>query len=661
MTNAPTKERSNFSEADGEILLDHAAACIEAALEGKPLPRFENPLANAPVVGIFVSLKRGSILRACCGSLNESQYEPLGVLIEAAAQRAALKDVRFPRISGGELPSLDLEVSVMHHLKTMSTNPNLRIKELTIGRHGLIITHPQGRGLLLPQVAAENTWDEPTFLQQVCRKANLPTDTWLRPEAELKQFSATIFHRQAKNADLDFRELPDSVGLDVFQYAKDLVAKGPAKAGKAPDSLKTPVSPTGWGLLIQTSGGRTEAAFRKDGTLGDLILKTASSLHNPGKSSANQIKNFLAFSHPIPLHPEDFPDRLRGLPIGVAITARKGTRTSVVIKKGPNDPVTDVLKEMGETPQTWAKSGAVLQCHLILNLTEPEKLEKKTPPVSGMIHGVRPPAVAGTFYPGTEKDLQADLTRFFKQFNREDKRKVRAVMLPHAGWKYCSDIIADTLGRIKIPDIVVIIGPKHTPLGSRWSISNAKRWKIPGAEIPLDEESVAYLAAHVKELEKEELAHQKEHGIEVILPFLHHLNPNVRIAPIVVGPGTYDDFVRFGNSLKQFRDRLTADGDDCLFIISSDLNHFAEDKVNREQDKKALDAFKSGNSRLLFDTCVENQISMCGMRPAVAVISSLGVDVEKHCPDIEVVRYETSARISNDPSRVVGYAGALLG
>jgi AmmeMemoRadiSam system protein B len=300
-----------------------------------------------------------------------------------------------------------------------------------------------------------------------------------------------------------------------------------------------------------------------------------------------------------------------------------------------------------------------LYCHLVLNLSKPDEI-RKSPSPSGMVNGVRLPAVAGKFYPGSESEAKAELDRYFISCNLEEKIWARAVMLPHAGWKFCGDIIAETLGRVHIPDLVVIVGPKHTPLGSRWSISSARSWKIPGAEIPLDEESVAYLAANIKGLEKEELAHQKEHGIEVLLPFLHYLNPNVRIAPIVVGSGTHQDFVDFGKSLKRFRDRLAADGDDCLFIISSDLNHFAEDRTNRELDKKALDAFTSGDTERLFNTCVENNISMCGMRPAVAVISSLDLHVEKHCPDIKVVRYETSARVTMDPTRVVGYAGAYL-
>ncbi len=659
MTNAPQKERSSFSEEEGQVLLDHAAASIMAALTKKPRPPFAHPLATSPVAGVFVSLKRGVVLRSCCGSLSEKSLNPLGELLQAAAERSALADVRFPSITIKEWPSLDLEVSVMHHLQVMPTNPNLRINNLTIGRHGLIISHNNNRGLLLPQVAAENNWDAPSFLQQVCRKASLPEDTWLRPDAELKQFSATIFHRYPEKRDIHFDVVFPEILTLAFQYASELVEKGPERASTMPPQLSMTVSPTGWGILIQSFGNQTEAAFQDSGSLGELINRTARSIHQPGKPDSNKIKEFLAFSHPIPLIPEDFPKRLASIQKGNAVTAQKGDRTAVVIKQGPQDPIDQALRQFGQQPSSWATSGVELHCHLVTSLLKSE--ERISSPPLVVSKGIRLPAVAGTFYPNSAEALKTQLDGYFATYNQSPKRRVRAVMLPHAGWKFCGDIVAETLGQIEIPDFVVVIGPKHTPLGSKWSISDAKSWQIPGAEIKLDEESVAYFASRVKGLEKEELAHQKEHCVEVLLPFLHYLNPKVKIAPILIGSGTHDQLVEFGRILKRFRERLDADGDGCLFVISSDMNHFAEEKINRELDQKALDAFITGDTQKLFDTCTEYKISMCGMRPAVAVISSLGVDAKRHCPDIEIIRYETSARISNDPKRVVGYAGALLG
>ncbi|MCB1087983.1 MAG: AmmeMemoRadiSam system protein B, partial [Verrucomicrobiae bacterium] len=91
--------------------------------------------------------------------------------------------------------------------------------------------------------------------------------------------------------------------------------------------------------------------------------------------------------------------------------------------------------------------------------------------------------------------------------------------------------------------------------------------------------------------------------------------------------------------------------------VSSDMNHFANDTENRRRDALALEQLQAADPQGLYDVCRENRISMCGLRPAVAVVRALE---QERRPEVEVTRYDTSARVSGDPSRVVGYAGAVL-
>ena len=96
-----------------------------------------------------------------------------------------------------------------------------------------------------------------------------------------------------------------------------------------------------------------------------------------------------------------------------------------------------------------------------------------------------------------------------------------------------------------------------------------------------------------------------------------------------------------------------------LLVISSDMNHFATDAENRRLDRIALDALKTLDPAKLFHTVREHQISMCGMLPAVAVLETLRkLDRLRR---YEEVAYATSADVSGDKRRVVGYAGALIG
>jgi AmmeMemoRadiSam system protein B len=93
-------------------------------------------------------------------------------------------------------------------------------------------------------------------------------------------------------------------------------------------------------------------------------------------------------------------------------------------------------------------------------------------------------------------------------------------------------------------------------------------------------------------------------------------------------------------------------------IVSSDMNHYADDQDNRRRDRLALDALATGDPKLLIDTCRAHEISMCGLVPAAFVLETLRQ--LGHAVKVRELRYSTSADVSGDKSSVVGYAGALF-
>lgn len=136
----------------------------------------------------FVTLKKKGRLRGCIGYTEA--VAPLFKVVQECAVAAAAEDPRFPPVSAGELPSIDLEISVLTPLAP------IRAEEVEVGRHGLMISHGGRRGLLLPQVPVELGWDRETFLDQTCVKAGLPTDAWRRG-ATLQAFTAEVFGEPA--------------------------------------------------------------------------------------------------------------------------------------------------------------------------------------------------------------------------------------------------------------------------------------------------------------------------------------------------------------------------------------------------------------------------------------------------------------------------------
>ncbi|MFO7906158.1 MAG: AmmeMemoRadiSam system protein A [Pirellulaceae bacterium] len=168
-------------------LVESAAHQNPATIRGNELGR----LADYPLVGVFVTLRKHGELRACIG--NFSTAMPLGPALERAAFGAVNHDPRFPPVTPDELPDLTVTVSLLHTRELIEGRAEERVNQVVIGQHGLDIQYRGCKGLLLPNVAVDLGLDAVGFLEAVCRKANLPTNAWQNPDATLYRFSAVAF------------------------------------------------------------------------------------------------------------------------------------------------------------------------------------------------------------------------------------------------------------------------------------------------------------------------------------------------------------------------------------------------------------------------------------------------------------------------------------
>lgn len=176
-----------LSAAEKELLHEIARQSIAAGLRGEappPLPQCTGVLQEPR--GAFVTLHKRGALRGCIGFIEA--VKPLAATVQEMAYAAAFRDPRFPPLSAAEWPEIDIEISVLSPLQRIQS-----VEEIQVGRHGLYIRRGPYHGLLLPQVATEYGWDRDTFLQQTCRKANLPAKAWQDPQTEIYVFSADIF------------------------------------------------------------------------------------------------------------------------------------------------------------------------------------------------------------------------------------------------------------------------------------------------------------------------------------------------------------------------------------------------------------------------------------------------------------------------------------
>jgi AmmeMemoRadiSam system protein A len=182
-----------YSDDERTLLLRLAHESILSALEERELSLDPPSPHLAEPRGAFTSIYLHGELRGCVGYIlpTSSVYRT----VAETARAAAFDDTRFCSVKLEEARDLEIELSILSAPKPIAPNA------IEVGRHGLLISLAGRRGLLLPQVASEHHWDRITFLEQTCRKADLPFDAWRRG-ASIEAFTAEVFGEKEPKSSL---------------------------------------------------------------------------------------------------------------------------------------------------------------------------------------------------------------------------------------------------------------------------------------------------------------------------------------------------------------------------------------------------------------------------------------------------------------------------
>lgn len=266
---------------------------------------------------------------------------------------------------------------------------------------------------------------------------------------------------------------------------------------------------------------------------------------------------------------------------------------------------------------------------------------------------IRQPAVADRFYPGSKTELTRTVRDLLPPGPHNDKPKAIAAVSPHAGYIYSGAVAAETLGAIRIPPVVVILGLNHHGRGAPVALSLAS-WDMPMGRVPVHNELSDLLLTGTGPIVYDEVAHRFEHSVEVQVPFLQALQPDLAIVPIVLSHITFQMCEDVGAALAR---AIQAVSEEILIVASSDMTHYESRESASLKDKLALSQIEQLNPRGLYDLIHTKRISMCGVIPVtVALIAAkaLGATISR------VVRYTDSGEVSGDTSQVVGYAGVVI-
>jgi len=281
---------------------------------------------------------------------------------------------------------------------------------------------------------------------------------------------------------------------------------------------------------------------------------------------------------------------------------------------------------------------------------------------------VRPPAVAGQFYPSDPKVLAKTVDDFLARAAMEKPAGTLCGLIsPHAGYEYSGQVAAYSYALLKGRNIarVVVISPCHVDNFPYSSVYDGDAYATPLGNIPVDKEFAKKLAALSPLIQRSNRGHGEvqgrgEHSLEVQLPFLQRTLGQFKLVPIVMGDQRYDLSRALGVSLAKLMQagkRGLPLEPDTLIVASSDLSHYhAYDEAVR-LDHATLAAAEDWDYFNMSNNFERRIWEACGGGPIVAAmiaVERMGANQAK------VLKYANSGDVTGDKSRVVGYGAVAL-
>ena len=277
---------------------------------------------------------------------------------------------------------------------------------------------------------------------------------------------------------------------------------------------------------------------------------------------------------------------------------------------------------------------------------------------------VRRPAYAGMFYEGNARSLKTQIEGcFMHKLGPEalpepagDKLKsIVGMISPHAGYMYSGPVAAHAYYHLADdgkPDTVVIFGPNHTGVGSGLAIAREGVWRTPLGNVEVDTAVADNIVHGSSIIDADEVAHMREHSIEVQLPWLQYLyGSSFRFVPLCFLMQDFESCCEVGTAVgKALRSK------NALVIASTDMTHYEPQKVAERKDKVVLNSALEMDERRLYSSVEINQVSMCGYGPTVAALTAAKALGAKNG---KLLCYKTSGDVVGDYSSVVGY-GSLI-
>ena len=653
---------------------EQKTAILEAAGRkvGLTICRIENEIeeqdlkgaGSVPVYGVFVTLKRFRQVRAQSGCMGDSI--PLWEALNTAARRAALEDLRFPPLENHEINDLQFEVWILFSPELIGSKPEERPQYIEVGRHGLLVVRGEHRGLLLPDTAPEKKLDARGFLEEACRKAHISANSWLEAETMVFRFQGMVFSGNLKE-----------------KFPQELT-----------HILQPPKGPGQKDLALLADHCYRNIIKQFENRIPDYYLPSAYDGKISGACLRVRLKSLSADCAQLHLnHPQPLQATLLGLSQNASLAMRQNKlqpadlqKTALCIfwdPKNLGDAQTADVSELntrrhgilalrfgkwilgyapGKDPQSILEdvlknshfdrdeSTTILSVQVactdiaFMTTTVQKPMVKDTP---------RPAIAAGAFYPANVQEMETMRSSFFSSETIE-KKAFSGAVIPHGGWPFAGKLIAQTLEQMELGNRILIFAPKYQALGVDWGVCPNPRWNLPGRPMEGDVNLSRAMTEAVESFQLDSLAHEREYGIEVVLPFLSHLAPGAHVVGAVMQGGVR----KLETAAKQLAAWIQTLPQRPTLLAASDLSLYADPKQTPRLDETIVEAMTALDPEKMLAAVREKKAPLTSVLPCaflMLTLRELGLLNRSH-----LVGHTQSVESKNGVQRNVGFCGMLF-
>ncbi len=270
--------------------------------------------------------------------------------------------------------------------------------------------------------------------------------------------------------------------------------------------------------------------------------------------------------------------------------------------------------------------------------------------------GIRKPAVAGMFYPGSASALRAEIEEFLENSKKVPiDGKIIALIVPHAGYMYSGQIAGYAYKQIEGInfDSVIMIGVSHRVPFRGAYIRKSGAYETPLGIVEVDESLASELMEKTDILEFYPNADAVEHSLEVQVPFLQVVSPESKIVPILMRDWSEMISYSISNAISEvMKDR------NILLLASTDMSHYHSYRDAVNIDGIALTSIERMDTEQLEDDLASGEAELCG---AGGVIVTLLTAKKLGADGIKILKYANSGDVTGDKSSgVVGYFSAII-